>query len=175
LLPGALIYGPLGICSLVRLKAFYPVTKLNTKTGELEPDHSTRIETLSSRISSLWTHVRASITKFEELPDSGFLGKNVTRFFNRLWNYGFIGTLGTLLILLIQPLLTLLNIIVSGILTITAPVWSPLLALFITLFEILFFDFRKPINSVFYFLFRVFLGLFEILTSALGIIFFPCN
>src|SRR5690348_11882177 len=43
----------------------------------------------------------------------GFLGKKITRAFNKIWNYGVMGFLGTTLICTLQPILTVLNVVLS--------------------------------------------------------------
>lgn len=173
--PVCLIYGPLGLVSFFKWKAFTPKRKLNTSTGEIEVDTSYEINTLCSRVASLWTYAKASRTKFEELPDSGFLGKNVTRFFNRFWNYVCVGLIGSLFVLIFQPLFTLFNILICGFLFLASPIWIPLLSTFLALFEILFLNFQRPFNTILTSFVKFLFYFFLVLACMFAIFVLPCN
>lgn len=56
--------------------------------GALCPRRSAYTPTLTSRLASLWRHISKSRTEFETQPDTGFVGKGLTRQINRAWNYG---------------------------------------------------------------------------------------
>lgn len=167
--PGNILSSSLGIRALLERQPFYPIKTVDPNTGQLKDDITFKVQTLRSRIHTIWSSIRASRTRFEELPDSGFLGKSLARFFNRLWNYGFKGFLGIFLVLLIQPLMTILNIGVSSLLMIVSPIFAPVLSLFVTLLEIIIFDGNVPVNSVFFYLYRIFIGIGKFLISILGV------
>lgn len=107
------------------------------------------METLCSRLVALWSGIFKSRQAFEDAPDTGLLGKVVTRFFNLFWNYLFRGVVGTTLIMIGQPLLTFLNVPLSIVLLATPMLWAPILSLLAYLFCILIYDFMKPRDTGF--------------------------
>lgn len=84
---------------------FYADLELSQVNGTLCPRRSAYTPTLNSRLASLWRHISKSRTEFETKPDTGFMGKGLTRQLNRAWNYGFKGLLCSLLFLLIFPVI----------------------------------------------------------------------
>jgi hypothetical protein len=79
---------------------------------------------------------------FENLPDKGLFGKNLTRIINLIENYVFrLLFVGIIIILILKPILIIVNVIASLILTITAFLWIPIIILFRNLFCFLIFDF----------------------------------
>ncbi|XP_041363220.1 uncharacterized protein LOC121378908 [Gigantopelta aegis] len=115
--------------SLFFVRPFMPDLKLSQVDGALYPKESSLTHTLVSRFEALWKNVRHSRKQFEEAPDTGFLGKSLTRHLNRFWNYVLKGAAGSLLLVLVFPLLCLSVSSVSLVLSITSPVWVPTLTL----------------------------------------------
>lgn len=91
--------------------------------GQLEVDRNFKIRTLCSRVGSVWTSVAYSRAKFESIPDKGLIGKTVTRFFNRTWNYVFKGCVGSLGILVVYPIVCIGASLGSLLLCVTMPLW----------------------------------------------------
>eukprot|EP00927_Polykrikos_kofoidii_P054690 TRINITY_DN49079_c0_g1_i1.p1 TRINITY_DN49079_c0_g1~~TRINITY_DN49079_c0_g1_i1.p1 ORF type:complete len:1036 (-),score=159.16 TRINITY_DN49079_c0_g1_i1:59-3094(-) len=143
-----LVYGPLGLKAFCNPTAFYPGTKVDEKTGALRPDMDIKIETMFSRLAALWSGISKSRTRFESKPDTGLLGKSITRPFNLVWNYLFLGFVGTTLLLVMQPVLTLLNIPLCILLFLTPVFWAPILSLLAYVVCIILFDvFMSPACS----------------------------
>ncbi|CAH1793364.1 unnamed protein product [Owenia fusiformis] len=135
---------PVGIRALFSLDPFYPDLELNPRDGSLCPRLSSKTQTLVSRLRSLWQHVRQSRTTFEATPDTGFLGKSLTRQFNRVWNYFFKGALGTVGLVLFMPPLCILVSLLSLLAGVTSPIWVPIITTLIHLTACLVYDFDHP-------------------------------
>ncbi|KAK6165166.1 hypothetical protein SNE40_023610 [Patella caerulea] len=137
-------------CSPVSLRAlfspasFMPDYQLSQANGALHPKESSRTQTLVSRLQLLWQHVRQSRKQFEEAPDTGFLGKSLSRHINRCWNYGIKGGLGSLLLVTVFPVISLTTSTLSLLLAVTCPLWVPLVTLVAHLGFILFYDVDCP-------------------------------
>ncbi|XP_044008897.1 uncharacterized protein LOC122852871 isoform X2 [Aphidius gifuensis] len=137
-------------CSRVSLRAlllvepFTPDLELSQLNGTLFPRKSSQTPTLSSRLITLWRHISKSRTHFETEPDTGFIGKGMTRHINRLWNYGVKGLLGTICILFLFPIICILTSITSLIIAISAFIWMPIVTLIFYCFMGLFIDFDSP-------------------------------
>ena len=112
--------------------------------GTLCPRRSAYTPTLNSRLASLWRHISKSRTEFETKPDTGFMGKGLTRQLNRAWNYGFKGLLCSLLFLLIFPVICILCSAGGICLALSAPVWAPVFALIYQVCIILVWDVDNP-------------------------------
>jgi len=140
----SLIYGPLGICALCSPNAYYPQMEVNPRTGELEKNTNLKMESMCSRLSALWTGIMQSRRNFEEMGDRGILGKSTSRPFNLVWNYLFRGFLGTLLLIIGQPLLTLLHIPICLVMILTPVLWAPVSAVLGYLACILVYDWVNP-------------------------------
>lgn len=75
---------------------------------------------------------------------SGFIGKGLTRTINRIWNYFIKGFLGTIAIVFIFPILCLTVSAGSVILAITAPIWTPFIAVAMHIYMMLVYDLDCP-------------------------------
>ncbi|GMH35497.1 hypothetical protein BSKO_03365 [Bryopsis sp. KO-2023] len=128
---------------LISYDEFYPDTEVNSRTGELETKMSVRFPSLISRTRRLWQSARESRASFEREGDSGLLPKSSTRWLNWLWNYGVKFFAGTLLVWIVQPILTLLSLAISLALVVTSPAWAVAGAFLLYLFRILFFDYNS--------------------------------
>ncbi|XP_011298454.1 uncharacterized protein [Fopius arisanus] len=137
-------------CSRVSLRAllmvdpFTPDLELSQLNGTLFPRKSSQTPTLCSRLIALWRHISKSRTHFETEPDTGFIGKGMTRHINRLWNYGAKGLLGTLCILFIFPIICVVASLGSLIIALSAFVWMPLVTLTLHAFMALVIDLDSP-------------------------------
>uniref|UniRef100_A0A0P5JHB7 Uncharacterized protein n=1 Tax=Daphnia magna TaxID=35525 RepID=A0A0P5JHB7_9CRUS len=135
---------PIGLRALVASQPFYADLELSQVNGTLCPRRSAYTPTLNSRLASLWRHISKSRTEFETKPDTGFMGKGLTRQLNRVWNYGFKGLLCSLLFLLIFPVVCVLCSAGGICLALTAPVWAPIFALIYQVCIILIWDVDNP-------------------------------
>ena len=54
---------------------------------------------------------------------TGFIGKSMTRHFNRVWNYFFKGAVGSVLLVSCFPVMATVVSSLSLVLGVTAPVW----------------------------------------------------
>ncbi|XP_052685923.1 uncharacterized protein LOC128165435 isoform X5 [Crassostrea angulata] len=140
-------YSPISIKALFWIKPFIPDIELSQIDGNLYLKTSSKTETFVSRFRALWLHVFNSRRKFEEAPDRGFLGKSFTRHINRIWNYFFKGTLGSILLTLTYPLMCIGGSALSIIAALMVPVWVPIATLLFHLVGVLIFDFDSPADN----------------------------
>ena len=119
-------------------------TELCGKSGRLKPNLNSRVNTVTSRLSSLWTHVQQARSSFEAAPDTGLLPKTISRFFNRFVNYLLKGFVGTLFILLVFPITMLFLSLASLAAAVTAPVWVVAGSVLVHLFCVFILDFDGP-------------------------------
>nr|XP_049699608.1 uncharacterized protein LOC110378268 isoform X2 [Helicoverpa armigera] len=120
---------PLSLRTLLCVKPFVPDYELSQVNGTLFPKRSSETQTMWSRLLTLWRYVSKERTRFETEPDTGLLGKGLSRCAHRVWTYGIVGGAGSLLLLLLLPLLVLLACTTCGTLAVLAPLWAPPLAL----------------------------------------------
>ncbi|KAI5698798.1 hypothetical protein M8J76_013141 [Diaphorina citri] len=114
---------PLGIRALVCIEPFYSHFELSQVNGTLFPRKFSLTPTLCSRLLHLCRHISKSRTYFETKPDTGFIGKGLTRHVNRMWNYLIKGVLGTLVLTLVFPIACIITTIVCLLLALTAVIW----------------------------------------------------
>ncbi|XP_064104875.1 uncharacterized protein LOC135214466 isoform X2 [Macrobrachium nipponense] len=140
----------LPLCSPVSLRAllcqepFMPDFELSQVNGTVCPSKSSLTPTLASRLQTLWRHISKSRSHFETTPDTGFIGKGVTRHMNRAWNYVMKGIVGTLLLTTVFPLTCLLVSMGSMAVAVVAPLWVPALVFLIHISCILLYDVDSP-------------------------------
>ncbi|XP_050419885.1 uncharacterized protein LOC126832893 isoform X2 [Adelges cooleyi] len=135
---------PVSVRSLFCSEAFFPDLELSQINGTLFPRKSSLTPTLLSRLNSLWRHISKSRTHFETKPDTGFIGKGMTRHMNRFWNYIIKGIFGTLAMMIFFPLACLLSSFMSLIVALTGPIWMPLVTLLLHVFNGLIYDLDSP-------------------------------
>ena len=135
---------PIGLRALLASQPFYADLELSQINGTVCPRRSAYTPTLNSRLASLWRHISKSRTEFETKPDTGFMGKGLTRQLNRAWKYGFKGLLCSLLFLIFFPVICILCSAGGVCLALTAPVWAPVFALIYHVCIILFWDVDNP-------------------------------
>lgn len=135
---------PLGFRALFSIKPFMPDLELSQINGTLFPRKTSVTQTMASRLIELWRHISKSRTHFETEPDTGFIGKGLTRHLNRIWNYFIKGFLGTLLILFIFPLLCISVSFTSIFFALTAFLWIPCVTIILHLYMMLIYDMDSP-------------------------------
>lgn len=135
---------PLGLRALFCLKPFMPELELSQVNGTLFPRKTSVTQTLASRLIELWRHISKARTRFETEPDTGFIGKGLTRILNRVWNYFVKGFLGTVAIVFMFPLLCIVAISGSVALAFTAPIWMPFITVGLHLYMMLVYDLDCP-------------------------------
>uniref|UniRef100_A0A1A9VB52 Uncharacterized protein n=1 Tax=Glossina austeni TaxID=7395 RepID=A0A1A9VB52_GLOAU len=138
---------PLSLRALFCVKPFMPDLELSQVNGTLFPRKTSITQTMASRLIELWRHISKSRTRFETEPDTGFIGKGLTRNLNRIWNYFIKGFLGTIVILFAFPLLCLATSFLSILLALTAPLWIPVFTMLLHLYMILIYDIDSPNNN----------------------------
>lgn len=134
--------GKFGLRSFIGLKEYYTGVDIDHSNGSLKK--VMKNSTWFGRIRDLWQNISNSRNAFETTPDTSILGKDFSRIFNVLWNYGVKGCIGTSLCFVGHPLLVLTNTLISGTAIITSPLWAPLLALLKYLFDVLVYDLDSP-------------------------------
>ncbi|XP_054282157.1 uncharacterized protein LOC128999597 isoform X1 [Macrosteles quadrilineatus] len=138
---------PVSLRALFCLAPFTPDLELSQVNGTLFPRKSSLTPTLSSRLLSLWRHISKSRTHFETKPDTGFIGKGLTRQLNRVWNYGVKGMMGTLALVVIFPAICLLVSLLSLLIAVTAFLWMPVTVLVLHLVMVLLWDLDCPVTT----------------------------
>ena len=117
-----------------------------------------------SRLKAVWDYVAQSRAKFESTPDKGLIGKSISRIFNVIWTYVFVGGVGAASILCVNPLICLSISTFSLLLCITMPLWYPLASVAMHLLFITFYDWEFAyclhMNKapLFFRLWRMFIG-----------------
>nr|XP_045593779.1 uncharacterized protein LOC123755315 isoform X1 [Procambarus clarkii] len=140
----------LPLCSPVSLRAllcrdpFMSDFELSQVNGTVCPSKASLTPTLASRLHTLWRHISKSRTHFETTPDTGFIGKGVTRHMNRAWNYVMKGIVGTLLLTTVFPLICLLVSLGSMAIAVAAPLWVPACVLLTHVACIFIYDLDSP-------------------------------
>ncbi|CAH2037993.1 unnamed protein product, partial [Iphiclides podalirius] len=158
-------YSPISLRTLLQVKPFVTDYELSQVNGTLFPKRSSETHTMWSRLLQLWRHVSKERTRFETEPDTGLLGKGLSRMANRLWNYGAVGGLGSLALLLLFPLCALAGCALALAAATAVPLWAPALALAMHAANALLYDLDCPRPHL-----NRFLVLFEILIWHIGIL-----
>ncbi|KAL7033342.1 hypothetical protein ACKWTF_007549 [Chironomus riparius] len=135
---------PLGIRALFSIKPFMSDLELSQINGTLFPRKTSVTQTMASRLLELWRHISKSRTHFESEPDTGFIGKGMTRHLNRIWNYVFKGLFGTILILFLFPILCISVSFISICFAIAAPLWIPIITSLLHLYMMVIYDLDSP-------------------------------
>ncbi|KPJ02598.1 hypothetical protein RR46_09801 [Papilio xuthus] len=137
-------YSPVSLRALLQVKPFVTDYELSQVNGTLFPKRSSETQTMWSRLLRLWRHVSKERTRFETEPDTGLLGKGMSRQANRLWNYGVVGGLGSLALLLAFPICAVLCCLLSLCAALTVPLWMPALTLAVHASNALVYDLDCP-------------------------------
>ncbi|XP_049817861.1 uncharacterized protein LOC109609412 isoform X1 [Aethina tumida] len=135
---------PVGLRALCCMEPFMPDLELSQVNGTLFPRKSSVTPTLASRLISLWRHISKSRTHFETKPDTGFIGKGFTRHLNRIWNYFLKGLFGTVVLVIIFPVICVATILFSIFIAITSVVWMPVLTMTVQITNALIYDLDSP-------------------------------
>ncbi|RUS83688.1 hypothetical protein EGW08_008536, partial [Elysia chlorotica] len=134
----------LGLRALLWPTAFIPDKELSQVDGSFYPKPSSSTHTLVSRLRALWANVASSRAAFEAAPDTGFLGKSMTRHFNRLWNFVLKGALGSAITVLVMPVACVVTSSLSLLGAVLAPLWVPAMTLVAHVFFFLVWDLDCP-------------------------------
>ncbi|CAG5051737.1 unnamed protein product [Parnassius apollo] len=137
-------YSPISLRTLLRVKPFVTDYELSQVNGTLFPKRSSETQTMWSRLLKLWRHVSKERTRFETEPDTGLLGKGLSRQAHRAWTYGVVGGLGSLALLLAFPLCVLLGCALALCGALCVPLWAPPLALALHAAAAIFYDLDCP-------------------------------
>jgi len=164
---------PLSIRALLKLEPFCPYKKLDSKTGQLVTDQNTTVNPFFYLFCQIWKNVFESRDRFEREPDSGFLGKGVTRIFNVIWTYG-LGVLGSVFLTVTYPTVILLNVALCLLLLGLAPIWGPAVAVLSYLFCLFVYDFdTNQIGAVLGWIYQIVWNLLKIGGSLVMLIVVP--
>ncbi|MDP3278262.1 MAG: hypothetical protein Q8Q09_23950 [Deltaproteobacteria bacterium] len=142
LLAENLASGRLGLRALFSDAPFPRRWEVDSDTGALVP--CGEVQTYRSRLRALWRSILASRAAFEARPDTGFIGKSVSRWVHRFVKYVVEGALGTAAIALGQPALTLANLALVTALTVSSMVWAPVAGALLYVFDLLLYDLHAP-------------------------------
>ena len=123
---------------------FFHISELCQNSGRLKQNLRRKVNTVASRLSSLWTHVRQSRNAFEAAPDTGLLPKTISRMFNRFVNWFLKGFVGTAFIVLVFPTAMFLISLFSLAAAVTAPLWVVAGSVLIHVISALILDFDGP-------------------------------
>lgn len=128
-LRAVLFESPLGIRAWLPREHFFTHKTMNLTTGVWEDAEWSSTETFWGLFKSLWLSIAQSRRDFESIPDTGIIGKSLTRVFHLFSCYVLWGLLGTLGILIFFPILSFLTISISLLLGLTTAIWVPVVAL----------------------------------------------
>lgn len=137
-------YSPVGLRALFSIPPFMSDLELSQINGTLFPRKTSITQTMASRLLDLWRDISKSRSHFESKPDTGFVGKGITRNRNRVWNYGVKGFLGTLMIVILFPIVCLTVTTLGLLFAISAPVWVPIISICLHIFIVLVYDIDCP-------------------------------
>ncbi|CAG4979420.1 unnamed protein product [Colias eurytheme] len=135
---------PLSLRTLLCVKPFVPDLELSQVNGTLFPKRSSETQTMWSRLLQLWRYVSKERTRFETEPDTGLLGKGLSRQAHRVWTYGLVGGLGSLALLLLFPLAALAASALSLAAALSVPLWAPALAVALHAGNALLYELDAP-------------------------------
>ncbi|KAK6642922.1 hypothetical protein RUM43_004424 [Polyplax serrata] len=135
---------PISFRALFSVEPFMPDLELSQVNGTLFPRKSSLTPTLCSRLNALWRHISKSRTHFETKPDTGFIGKGMTRHLNRIWNYIIKGFFGTLAWTTLFPVLCIVISAISIVIALSSVLWMPMFTLFLHLFMAVLYDIDNP-------------------------------
>ncbi|KAL1116016.1 hypothetical protein AAG570_005511 [Ranatra chinensis] len=135
---------PVSIRALLCINPFTPDLELSQVNGTLFPRQSSSTPTMLSTLRTLARHISKATTQFESKPDTGFIGKGMTRQLNKAWNYIGKGVFGTLGLLLFFPPLCLLTSALCLAIAATAFLWMPVVTLLLHIAMGLFWDLDSP-------------------------------
>ncbi|XP_076032256.1 uncharacterized protein LOC143020023 isoform X3 [Oratosquilla oratoria] len=138
---------PVSLRALLSQEPFMPDFELSQVNGTVCPSKASLTPTLASRLHILWRHISKSRTHFETTPDTGFIGKGVTRHMNRAWNYVLKGIVGTIFLTTIFPLTCIILSLGSLAIALAAPLWVPALVIVVHLICILVYDIDAPTSN----------------------------
>lgn len=133
----------LSLRTLIEIKPFTPDLELSQINGTLFPG-SRRRKTIISRLISLWRGISKSRNQFESEPTGFMERKGLLRCFNMIWNYLIKGFFGSMLILIVLPLLCIIVCAGSITIGILSPIWASLATVLLHLFMIFIYDFDNP-------------------------------
>ncbi|BET01876.1 Hypothetical protein NTJ_14694 [Nesidiocoris tenuis] len=136
---------PVSVRALFCISPFTPDLELSQVNGTLFPRQSSSTATMIYTLRTLARHISKATTQFESKPDTGFIGKEMTRQLNKTWNYIGKGVFGTLGIVLIFPVVCLLSTIICLAIAATAFIWMPVVTLLLQIGMGLFYDLDSPV------------------------------
>jgi hypothetical protein len=131
-----------GVRALLWPRRFCPSSRsqLDSDTGDFKPSAFRDSPTVWSSFKTLWQSIFRSRNEFERRPDTGLLGKSVSRIFNVIWNYVFVGLFGSLIILIVWPLACFVVMLLSICVIFTSIFWVPIITLLAASIRLLVFD-----------------------------------
>lgn len=146
-----LMNGVLGLRAMsLTSHSFYPLKTLNKETGEIHFDRDTLCPTYMGNLDATLTRYHMARDAFENAPDQGLLGKGITRPFFVI--YKVLLCIASLLVIGVgQPILTILNLAASILVTVTSPVWAVLLSILCLVFNFLVVDMDYPSGRTFFY------------------------
>jgi hypothetical protein len=127
-----LLHGPLSFRALWSRKPFYAIE-------QPQRDETTFTQTLASRLDRFWSALADVRTKFEAEPDTGLIGKSLSRLFLRTY-LAIKGTMGTMWIVTFMIVGTLLASTMAAVLLVVSPVVGLTWALSMLAFTTLIYD-----------------------------------
>lgn len=135
---GIILFGPLSISALLLWKPFSTGFRLDKESGNLIV--SKRTETLVSRVGKFWNNIRQRYQIFQAKPDTGFIGKNLSRLFVVFYLFFILGFIGTILFVSCFVFLCIFMIIIGIFLLIFIWMWYPFVVVLILLIRLIIYD-----------------------------------
>ena len=157
--------------------SYHPKWSMDKRTGTVSIDCDYKRSTYMGNLKATLTRYSELRLYFERTPDEGLLGKGITRPFFVTYQL-MLCTAGVLVIGVGQPLFTIINIVISIFITMTAPIWAVFYSIFMLFLSFTIWDIDYPCQGQLFCLTQKFLlfpipfQVFHILYWGLGQIIF---
>ena len=126
--------------------SYHPRWSMDERTGTVSIDRDYTRSTYRSNLKATLTRYSESRLDFERTPDEGLLGKGITRPFFVTYQL-MLCTAGVLVIGVGQPLFTIINIVISIFITMTAPLWAVFYSIFMLFLSMTIWDIDYPCHG----------------------------
>lgn len=139
-----MLNGHLGLraMSLASL-SYHPRWSMDERTGIVSIDRNYGRSTYRANLEATISRYSDLRFDFERTPDEGLLGKGITRPFHIMYHL-LLCAAGVLVIGVVQPLLTFINITISIFIAMTAPIWAVFYSIFMLLLSCIIWDIDYP-------------------------------
>ena len=126
--------------------SYHPRWSMDERTGIVSIDRNYKRSTYMGNLEATISRYSDLRFDFERTPDEGLLGKGITRPFHVMYHL-LLCTAGVLVIGVGQPLFTIINITISILIAMTAPIWAVFYSIFMLLLSCIIWDTDYPYHG----------------------------